>query len=166
MNVWSILVPYNQPRRIASFSRLNVSKPTISIPLWETFSLQVSGEIPRLLHPSHPPQPHLHPSLPKTPFVLKTINSPQITLLLVQSYKWNQNVSVQATSLNQPGGGSGEHNLPTFQLSSPFLPLWRGTWGIGVKLRNLEHPFLPMNSSLSGRQYLASPSCLGRLLPF
>src|SRR3989304_7600070 len=79
MNAWSILVPYNQSRRIASFSRQNVLKPTISIPLWETFSLQVSGEIPHLPHPLHPPPPHLQPSLPKTPFVLKTINSPQKT---------------------------------------------------------------------------------------
>src|SRR3990172_12508778 len=109
MNVWSILVPYDRRRKNASSSRQNVLRPIISIPLWETFSLQVSGEIPRLPHPSHPPPPHLHPSLPKTPFVLKTINSPQRTLLLVQSYKWNQNVSVQATSLNQPGGGSGGH---------------------------------------------------------
>src|SRR3972149_6112064 len=101
MNVWSIPVPYNQPRRIASFFLQNVLKPIISIPLWETFSLQVSEEIPRLPHPSHPPPPHLQPSLPKTPFVLKTINSSQGTLLLVQSYKWNQNVSVQANSLNQ-----------------------------------------------------------------
>src|SRR3989304_6529172 len=71
MNVWSIPVPYNQPRRIASFSRQNVLRPIISIPLRETFSLRVSGEIPHLPHPSHPPPPHLQPSLPKTPFIAK-----------------------------------------------------------------------------------------------
>src|SRR3990172_9161337 len=74
MNAWLIPVPYNQPRRIASFFRQNVLRPIISIPLWETFSLQVSVKIPHLPHLSHPPPPHLQPSLPKTPFITK--NSP------------------------------------------------------------------------------------------